>query len=168
MDEKEDDNMMGVEVGRFAAPATPAAAMSEDIAQNVANLMIFSGIEVIDSQKFNRGACSHLHTSIASFADAPEDVKAQGVMIKDALAQILSMANISRILIKPKQESMDRIKSAWDSAVNEANAANGSSAQGASSGDDIKEDDDSVVDVEDNAASEASVPEDEEVICIRS
>ena len=125
---------MDVEVGKAGAAETPASFMAEYVTEHVTALMMLGGIESIGSTKYVSGYGSRLHVTMAPFADAPDEVKAQGVVIKDALAAILSVANISRVVMKPSDKERAKFKSTWDQAVRDARAANGGSAQDFSQG----------------------------------
>ena len=129
---------MNIEVGKALAPETPAGAMQDYIAEHVTALMTLGGIESISAQKYTCGFGSRLHVSIASFADAPEEIVAQGVVMKDAIAQILSVANITRIVMKLSDLEMNDVRETWKNAVEGAKQMNGGSGQDFSSPEDQK------------------------------
>lgn len=120
---------MEVEVGKAVAPETPASCMAAYAIENVSALMIMGGIESIDARKYAAGFGSRLHVSIAPFADAPSEVTEQGIIMKDAIAQILSVANVARVVLKPDDKDLADMKKIWRTKVGEAKAANGGSAQ---------------------------------------
>ena len=120
---------MNIETGRANAPETPASAMKAYMCEHVTALMILGGIESIVLQKYNSGFGSRLHVTIAPFAKAPEAVKKVGIVIKDAVAQILSVSNVTRLVLKPSDEEMDDMMSTWDSATKDAMTANSGSGQ---------------------------------------
>lgn len=120
---------MEVEVGKAASAETPASCMGEAFLKPVTDLMVFNGIEAISAEKYSCGFGSHLHVTMAPFSSAPKPVRNQGVLVKDALAKILSAANITRVVIKMDDEDLKQAKSNWDAAVGAANAANGGSGQ---------------------------------------
>lgn len=122
---------MEVEISKAGSVETPASCMTDYVTEHVTALMTLGGIESINAKKYACGFGSRLHVTIAPFADAPEMVRAQGVVIKDAIAAILSIANITRVVMKPKDEDMSAMKKAWEDAVMSANAANGGSGQDA-------------------------------------
>lgn len=125
---------MDVEIGKSGAAETPASFMAEYVTEHITALMTLGGIESISATKYVCGFGSRLHVTMAPFADAPEEVRAQGVVIKDALATILSVANITRVVMKPSEEDLGRMRDTWEMAVKDARAANGGSAQDFSDG----------------------------------
>jgi len=104
---------MEVEVGRAAGQETPASVMAEYMVERVTALMVMCGIESISYQKYESGVGSRLHVTIAPFADAPEVVTNQGVVVKDALAQIMSVSNVMRIRMKPSESDLNDMKATW-------------------------------------------------------
>ena len=120
---------MDVEIGKAGAAETPASFMAEYVIEHISALMTLGGIESISATKYICGFGSRLHVTMAPFADAPEEVKAQGVIIKDALATILSVANITRVVMKPAEDDLNKMKATWEHAVMDAMAANAGSAQ---------------------------------------
>lgn len=120
---------MDVQIAKAGAPETPASCMGEAFLRPLTDLMVFNGIEAISSERYSCGFGSHLHVTIAPFAGAPKLIRNQGVMVKDAIAKIMSAANITRAVIKMTDKDLEEWKNSWDNAVNEANAANGGSGQ---------------------------------------
>lgn len=122
---------MNVEIGKAYAGETPASCMQEYVTEHITALMTLGGIESISAVKYQCGFGSRLHVTIAPFADAPEDVRAQGVVIKDALAEIMSVANIMRIVMKPSDEDLASMRDAWTKSSEDARSLNAGSAQDA-------------------------------------
>ena len=120
---------MKVEIGKTPNPETPASRMAEYVTEKITALMTLGGIESIVAKKYTCGFGSKLHVSIAPFADAPAKIAAQGVIIKDALAQIMSVANINKIEMKPSDKDLRKMRETWTSAVQDADDANGGSSQ---------------------------------------
>ena len=120
---------MNIEMSKANAPETPASAMTDYMCEHVTALMILGGIESIVLQKYNSGFGSRLHVTIAPFANAPEAVKTVGIVIKDAVAQILSVANVTRLVLKPSEEEMSDVMSTWESATKDARITNSGSGQ---------------------------------------
>lgn len=120
---------MDIEMSKASGPETPASCMAEYVMEHVTALMTLGGIESISAQKYVCGFGSRLHVTIAPFAKAPDAVKSQGVVIKDALAQIMSVANITRVVMKPSKAEMKKMVDAWQAAVKDANAMNSGSGQ---------------------------------------
>ena len=120
---------MNIEMSKANAPETPASVMTDYITEHVSALMIMGGIESIVLQKYNSGFGSRLHVTIAPFANAPEAVKTVGIVIKDAVAQILSVANVTRLVLKPSEEEMSDVMSTWESATKDARITNSGSGQ---------------------------------------
>ena len=121
---------MKVEISKEAAPDTPASVDNGEFCiTHVSALMTMGGIESIVAKRYACGFGSRLHVSIAPFASAPESIKAQGVIIKDALAQIMSVANISRIVVSVPEEEMKGLQEMWDESDRQAKLANSGSGQ---------------------------------------
>lgn len=125
---------MDVEIGKAPAPETPASCMAEQMVEHVVAIMAICGIESIESKKYVAGFGSRLHVSMVPFHEAPDGVTAQGVVVKDAIAQILSVANLTRVVIKPKEGELSDMRDSWSKALADALAANGGSSQRFSSG----------------------------------
>lgn len=120
---------MDVEMSKASGPETPASCMAEYVMEHITALMTLGGIESISAQKYVCGFGSRLHVTIAPFADAPEPVKAQGVVIKDALATVMSIANITRVVMKPSKADVKKMRDVWESSVKDADLVNGGSGQ---------------------------------------
>lgn len=120
---------MDVEIGKAQGAETPASEMSEFVVEHVTALMTLGGIESISAVKYSCGFGSRLHVSISPFACAPESVTSQGIVIKDAIAQILSVANVTRVVIKPSEEDLNKMKGTWQEACRAARDANSGSGQ---------------------------------------
>jgi len=133
---------MNVEIGKAAAAETPASVIAGDMMEHIAAIMMLvGGIESISAQKYTCGFGSKLHVSIAPFAGVPKDIALQGVAIKDALAQILSVANITRVLAKPSDEEMKEVRKTWAESVQGARDVNGGSSQYTDKGNSSEDDD---------------------------
>ena len=120
---------MDVEIGKSIDAATPASEMSEYVIEHITALMTIGGIESISAMKYQCGFGSRLHVSIAPFQDAPEAVRNQGIVIKDAIAQIMSIANVTRVVMKPSEEDMASMKKTWNDSVCAAREINAGSGQ---------------------------------------
>lgn len=125
---------MNLEIGAVQSKATTASTMAKDVAEHVAALMVFGGIETISSEIVTQGYATSMRTSIAHFTEAPQKIRDVGTFIKDDIARILSVANINRVIVKPTKAERIDMRKAWSNAVNDADTANGGS--GADSGED--------------------------------
>lgn len=115
---------MNLEIGKASARETPASVMSEYVIEHATALMTMCGIESISSQRYSSGFGTRLHVSIAPFANAPKEIVDQGVIMKDAIGEILAVANVARIVIKPSDDEMNGIRESWRQAVETANLRN--------------------------------------------
>ena len=116
---------MNVEMSKVKAQETPASMMSKELVEHVADvMMVGGGIESISAIKYVGGFGDRLHVSITQFTEAPYEVRSQGVIIKDAIAQILSVFNISRLSVKMSDEEKTGVVTAWNNAVAAAKAEN--------------------------------------------
>lgn len=125
---------MNVEMSKAQGPETPASCMIESVMEHVTSLMTIGGIESISAQKYVCGFGSRLHVTIAPFAKAPDRVIAQGVIIKDALATIMSIANVTRVVMKPSKSDMKKMSDSWRKSIADADSVNGGSGQDFSGG----------------------------------
>lgn len=120
---------MDVEIGKAGAAETPASEVAEYVVEHVTALMTVGGIESISAVKYQCGFGSRLHVSMVPFADAPEIVRNQGIVIKDAIAQIMSVANVTRIVTKPSEDDLQQMRKMWNDSLEAAMAANAGSGQ---------------------------------------
>ena len=104
---------MEVEIGRVNAGVTPASVVAQYVAKRVAELMSVTGIESISAHKYECGFGSRLHVTVSAFQSAPKEISDQGIVIKDALAQILSIANVARLQLKPFEEDRREMEAMW-------------------------------------------------------
>lgn len=130
---------MNLEIGAVRSRATTASIMAKDVAEHVAALMVFVGIEVISSEVVTNGYATSMRTSIAHFTEAPQQIRDVGTFIKDDLARILSVANINRVIVKPTKAERIDMRKAWSNAVNDADTANGGSGADFDEDDEIDE-----------------------------
>lgn len=120
---------MNVEISKAAAPETPASVLTEQMVEHILSIMMLCGIEGISATKYQCGFGTQLNVTIAPFANVPEKVSAQGVIIKDALAQIMSVANVTRLLAKPSDTDLKELRETWKESAKSAEALNGGSGQ---------------------------------------
>ena len=120
---------MNVEISKAAAPETPASVMTEQMVEHIMSIMMLCGIEGISATKYQCGFGSHLNVTISPFANVPEKVSAQGVIIKDALAQIMSVANVTRLLAKPSDVDLKELRETWKESAKSAEELNSGSGQ---------------------------------------
>ena len=126
---------MEVEMSKASGLETPASCMTEYVMEHLTALMTLGGIESISAQKYVCGFGSRLHVTIAPFSYAPDPVKAQGVVIKDALATVMSIANITRVVMKPSKADINKMREVWKSSVKDADSLNSGSGQDLSNSD---------------------------------
>lgn len=120
---------MDVDIGKSGSSETPASEMVEYVVEHITALMTIGGIESISAVKYQCGFGSRLHVSMVPFAEAPETVKNQGIVIKDAIAQIMSVANVVRIVMKPSEDDLVSMRKTWRMSVDAAMSANAGSCQ---------------------------------------
>ena len=120
---------MEVEISKEASVETPASSMTKELVEHLTSIMVMCGIEGISVSKYDCGLGSKLNVTMAPFNDIPEEVYNQGVVVKDAIAQIMSIANITRLLAKPSDVDMNELKKSWNMAAEMAKSENSGSAQ---------------------------------------
>ena len=118
---------MNVEISKAKALETPASVRTSKYVEEISGLMLGGGINAISYTKYQAGFGSRLHVSVSQFADAPEDIKKQGVVIKDALAELMAIANLTRIVLNLDDKELDGVKADWDASIREAANSNSSS-----------------------------------------
>lgn len=112
---------MNVKITTVDTNSTPAAEMREKIVENAVSLMVVGGaLSSITSIKYSSGFCEKQLVSVTQFKDAPFPVKNQGVVIKDAIAQILGVANVTRVTVELDDKERENVTSAWNAAVKAA------------------------------------------------
>ena len=97
---------MKADYDKMDGDETPASSMKNYVLEHLSALMIIGGIETISLKKDEIGGGSRIHTSVSFFKGVQDEIVTQGVVIKDALAQILSVANISRVVLRPSEEDL--------------------------------------------------------------
>lgn len=120
---------MNAEVNYAASPVTPAFIVGQEFIEPITTLMSYCGIEAISADKYNCGYGSKLHVTISAFSGAPQKIVDQGIVVKDALAQLLAVANINRLVIKPSEMDLEGLRSGWRKYVHDASVANRGSGQ---------------------------------------
>lgn len=105
---------MKVDYDKMEGAETPASLMRNYVLEHVSALMIMGGIETITFKKYKIGGGSRIHTSVSFFKGVPDEIAMQGVVTKDALAQILSVANISRAVIRLSEEDLQGMRNFWN------------------------------------------------------
>ena len=103
-----------MEVKRASAAETPASKMADFVAEHVTYLMTLGGMESIGAQRYTCGFGTRLHVSFSPFKDAPSDIVKQGIVMKDAIAQIMSVANIVQITMNPNDDDVRQMKDMWE------------------------------------------------------
>ena len=105
---------MKADYDKMECAETPASSIRNYVLEHVSALMIIGGIETISFKKYEIGGGSRIHTSVSFFKGAPDEIVTQGVVMKDALAQILSVANISRAVLRPSEEDLQGMRNFWN------------------------------------------------------
>lgn len=99
-------------------PVTPAEAMTDYLVDHINAIMISCGIKTIEIQKYTSGFGSRLHVTMAPFEDAPPEVVAQGLVVKDAIAQIMSVVNLARQSVENfSKEEMANVHAMWKASA---------------------------------------------------
>lgn len=99
-------------------PVTPAEAMTDYLVDHINAIMISCGIKTLDIQKYTSGFGSRLHVTMTPFEDAPPEIVSQGLVVKDALAQIMAIVNLARQSVDNfTKEEMDNIHALWNKSV---------------------------------------------------
>lgn len=116
---------MEVKLSRSVDQETPAGAIGQQLMENIASIMTaVGGIESIKIEKYVAGMGSRLHVSIGLFPKAPSEVANQGIIIKDALAQILSVANVTRAIVVPTDKELADLEKMWNDIVTDVRSKN--------------------------------------------
>ena len=119
---------MEVKLSKSVDVETPAGVAGQQLMEAIATIMtVVGGIESIKIEKYSAGMGSRLHVSIGLFPKAPEEVASQGVIIKDALAQIMSVANVTRAIVVPTDKELADMEKMWGDVTAEARQINAQS-----------------------------------------
>lgn len=110
---------MNTKLKRVAgAPVTPAEAVTDYLVDHINAIMICCGIQSIEVNKYTCGFGSRLHVTMTPFNDAPPEIVAQGVVVKDAIAQIMSVVNLAKQTVGNfTKEEADNVHAMWKTAV---------------------------------------------------
>lgn len=110
---------MNARLKRVASePVTPAEDMTDYLVDKIDAIMICCGIKEIVAQKYTCGFGSRLHVTMTPFEDAPPEIVKQGLVVKDAIAQLLSVINLSKISLSNfSTEEMSNIHAMWATAI---------------------------------------------------
>ena len=108
---------MEVEVKKASAAETPASRMADFLAEHIPAIMTLGGMESIGAQRYTCGFGTRLHVSFSPFEGVPDEIVRQGIVIKDAIAQIMSIANIVQITMKPSEEDLRQMKDMWNRSL---------------------------------------------------
>jgi hypothetical protein len=110
---------MNAKLKRAASePVTPAEDMTDYLVDKIDAIMICCGIKEIVAQKYTCGFGSRLHVTMTPFEDAPPEIVKQGLIVKDALAQLLAVVNLTKLGLSDfTTDEMDNIRAMWASAV---------------------------------------------------
>lgn len=112
-------------------PATPASVMGRDLMENVYSIMALNGIEAISLHRYSCGLGHKTHVIISHFPDAPAEIVNQGIVIKDAIAQMLAISNIWRVVITLTDED-NAVREYWAKSVEAVRTSAAGSGQDAS------------------------------------
>lgn len=110
---------MNARLKRVASePVTPAEDMTDYLVDKIDAIMICCGIKEIVVQKYACGFGSRLHVTMTPFEDAPPEIVKQGLVVKDAIAQLLSVLNLSKLALSNfSVEEMSNIHAMWATAI---------------------------------------------------
>lgn len=110
---------MNAKLKRAASePVTPAEDMTDYLVDKIDAMMICCGIKELSVQRYVCGFGSRLHVTMTPFEDAPSEIVKQGLVVKDALAQLLAVVNLTKLGLSDfTAEEMANIRAMWASAV---------------------------------------------------
>ena len=110
---------MKVELSRIDSTPTPLSMMCEEYVEKyISGTMLLCGISGISLEWRRSGFGIAPYVKAMPFPDAPEEVVAQGLVAKDAIAQMLAVANIGRIIIGfEKDEEREATHATWKACV---------------------------------------------------
>ena len=95
------------------AAKTPASDMSEYVLRHATALMLVGGVKSLSAVKYNSGIGSGLHVTAGFVDGAPKAVVAVGMIMKDAIAQILATANFNAVEIQLQEEDIEKVRGNW-------------------------------------------------------
>lgn len=102
---------MKVEVSRTrTASPSPRA---EFVMEHVSALMTMAGIKSLIMHRYEFGMSSNALASLEFFDGVPPEVMALGVVIKEALGQVLMSADIMKVSIALDDGERERVSGIW-------------------------------------------------------
>lgn len=100
---------------RTAAPSPRAGFVME----HVSALMTMAGIKSLAMRRYEFGMSSNALAAVEFFDGVPPEVMALGVVIKEALGQVLMSADIMKVSIALDDGELGRISGMWASPAQE-------------------------------------------------
>lgn len=95
------------------ADKTPASEMNEYVLKHATALMLVGGIKSLSAAQYVSGIGHRLHVTAGFVDGAPKAVVAVGMIMKDAIAQILATANFNAVEIQLQDEDIAKVRSNW-------------------------------------------------------
>ena len=95
------------------AVKTPASEMGQYVLRHATALMLVGGIKSLSTVRYNSGIGSKMHVTAGFVDGAPKAVVAVGMIMKDAIAQILATANFGAVDLELDDNDVEKVRSNW-------------------------------------------------------
>lgn len=113
------DVSMKVNIGRAAVNGVKTSEMSEFFVTRLADMMAVMGMKSVTASRYSSGLGCRIISSMVPFDGVPNSVVQKGVIAKDAIGLLMSVANLTRIELRVDGDEYDRLRSAWSLDRNE-------------------------------------------------
>ena len=104
---------MEVNVGRAVVDGGTDSDMSEFFVTRIADIMAAFGIKSIVVNRYASGIGCSISSSAVPFDGVPGSVLQKGMVARDAIALIMSVANLTRIEMKVDEEEYNKLRTIW-------------------------------------------------------
>jgi len=112
---------MKVRVGRaIGEHGTPAEARKVQYVTMITDLMAYNGLKSVSYRTAKMGVGMKLIVSSESFDDAPVGIRIQSLVVKDAIAALMSVANLSHVEISLDDEEYAAVREGWREDIENA------------------------------------------------
>lgn len=108
---------MKVNIGHVVVNGVKTTDMSEFFVTKLADIMAVFGIKSIAVNRYSSGFGCKIISSMMPFDGVPNDVLQKGVISKDAIGQLMSVANLTRIELRVDGDEYGELRKVWESEI---------------------------------------------------
>ena len=111
------DVSMKVNIGHVVVNGVKTTDMSEFFVTKLADIMAVFGIKSVAVNRYSSGFGCKVISSMMPFDGVPNDVLQKGVISKDAIGQLMSVANLTRIELRVDGDEYGELRKVWESEI---------------------------------------------------